>query len=161
MLLARPARSGDGRTLAPELRPADLREIRAATAEEPSAALERCIACSAPCYGFEDEAGHLVLLFGVVPDPAEEGVGTIWLMSSGALARHSLHFLRISRPWVEKLQGRYRVLWNYVDARNEVHVRWLGWCGFTLLRVVENYGVEQRPFYEFTRSRGGEEAPRP
>ena len=153
MLLARTALSGDGRRLAPELRPADLREIRAVTSEGPAAALERCIAWSAPCYGFEDDGGDLVLLAGVVPDPAAEDVGTIWLMSSVALARHSVHFLRISRPWVERLHGRYRVLWNYVDARNEIHVRWLKWCGFTILRRVEEYGIERRPFYEFEKIR--------
>lgn len=80
-------------------------------------------------------------------------IGSVWLLGAQELNNYSLYFLRHCRSWVNKLQEDYIVLWNYVDARNKVHIRWLKWCGFTFLRLINNHGVEQRPFYEFERVR--------
>ncbi|WP_438027644.1 hypothetical protein [Sorangium sp. So ce233] len=71
------------------------------------------------------------------------------------LVERPLPFLRNSRAWVDKLMDGYQTLWNVVDARNEIHIRWLRWCGFTILRTIENYGVEARRFHEFARMRSG------
>ncbi|MGH9903554.1 MAG: hypothetical protein ACRD68_17245, partial [Pyrinomonadaceae bacterium] len=79
----------------------------------------------------------------------------VWLLASPELARHPF-FFRHSRYWVEQLHERYRVLWNCVDVRNEVHIRWLKWCDFTFLRRIEEYGAGRMPFYEFTKVRGGD-----
>ena len=76
----------------------------------------------------------------------------MWLLASeGLVERHSRLFARYSKIWVKQLHRRYDILWNMVDARNRVHIRWLEWCGFTLLRRLVNHGVEQRLFYEFER----------
>ncbi|HEY0077404.1 MAG TPA: hypothetical protein VGB73_02080 [Pyrinomonadaceae bacterium] len=154
----RPARAEDARELAPHLRAADLREISAASGEEPTSLLERGIAHSDPCYAVEDEEGAALALFGVVPDATREGTGIVWLLASDDLVAARYTFLKHCRQWVERLHERYAVLWNCVDARNEAHLRWLRWCGFTLMRLVEDYGVEHRPFYEFVRTRVGGEA---
>ncbi len=83
----------------------------------------------------------------VVPDAANADMGSVWLLGSRELVAHSEYFIRHSRYWIDKLQERYRVLWSYVDVRNEVHINWLEWCGFTFLRLVGNYGIEQRQFF--------------
>jgi hypothetical protein len=151
MLTVRAARPGDGRELAPRLRQADLQEIQAQTREDPVLALERCVAVSDPCHALVREGDLIIALFGVNPQSGADQVGIVWLLGSDELVQHSFTFLRHCRPWVEKLQQRYQVLWNCVDARNEIHMRWLKWCGFTFLRRIEQYGVEKRPFYEFMR----------
>jgi hypothetical protein len=91
----------------------------------------------------------------VNPDPRQEDAGLIWLLGSDELVRYSYVFLRQCRAWITKLHARYEILWNCVDARNEVHVRWLVWCGFTILETIEEYGVERRPFYGFASVREG------
>ena len=160
MIRVRGAVTGDARRLASRLRGADLQEIRAVTREDPFDLLCQSIAWSNPCYTIVGEDAESLAIFGVVPDPCAEGVGRIWLLGSDDLVfRHSYIFLRHSRKWIEKLHERYPTLWNYVDARNEVHIRWLKWCGFTLLRRIEEYGVERRPFYEFERVAGVTPAP--
>ena len=63
---------------------------------------------------------------------------------------NTLFFLRESRKVVNLLNHKYKLLWNYVDCRNELHLRWLKWCGFKFLRKI-NYGVNQKPFYEFIK----------
>ena len=153
MITCRLAKEEDAKELAPRLRSADLQEIKAVTGEEPLKALERSLAWSDPGHAITDEVDKVVALFGVIPDSEEENMGCVWLLGSDDLVKHSVSFLRQSRKWVEKLHQRYDCLWNYIDARNEIHIRWLKWCGFTFLRRVEEYGVEQRPFYEFERKK--------
>ena len=115
------------------------------------AALERGVALSDPCYAAVDGETVLVL-FGVYPQPGAADVGIVWLLGSDDITTYSRLFLRLCRPWLEKLQGQYRILRNWIDARNEVHIRWLKWSGFTFLRRIERFGVEGRPFYEFMRA---------
>tara|TARA_B100000530_G_scaffold75944_1_gene45326 strand:+ start:1845 stop:2078 length:234 start_codon:yes stop_codon:yes gene_type:complete len=62
----------------------------------------------------------------------------------------STRFLRESRKYADEMQENYPLLWNFVDAKNTVHHRWLQWLGFTLIRKIK-YGVLQGDFYEFAR----------
>lgn len=149
------ARAGDADGLAPRLRAADLQEIKANVGADPLVVLERGVAESDPCYALVDGGGRPLALFGAVPDPDCAEVGRVWLLGSDELARQRFFVLRNSREWIERLHQRYRVLWNFVDARNEVHIRWLKWCGFTFVRLVEKYGAEQLPFYEVSKVRDG------
>lgn len=149
----RPGRLVDANEVARNLRSADLQEIRANLGEDPLTVLRKGIAESDPCYAVVDQEDRAFALFGVVPDTGDADVGLVWLLASDELAEHPFFVLRNTRKWVEILQRRYRVLWNHIDARNELHIRWLRWSGFTLLRRIEKYGVEQRPFYEFERVR--------
>jgi len=153
MIDIRLAKGGDADDLAPKLREADLQEIQANLGEDPLIVLERGVAWSDPCYAIVDEEDRPLALFGAVPDPHRAEVGMVWLLASDELVKHPFFVLRNSRKWIERLHRRYRVLWNFVDARNEVHIRWLKWCDFTFLRKVDAYGFEQRPFYEFERVR--------
>jgi hypothetical protein len=155
MIQTRPAQDGDAFELAPKLRAADLQEIEANLGEDPLIVLERSIAISNPCYAVVDEADNPMALFGAAPDTGDAETGMVWLLGSNELVAHPFYVLRNSRKWVEKLHQCYKVLWNCVDARNEVHIRWLKWCGFEFIRLIEQYGVEQRPFYEFEKVRGG------
>lgn len=154
-----PARFEDADRLAGKLRQVDRREIQAATGEEPVLMLRQGISWSDPCYTIMTVTDQPVAMFGVVPDSHTPDLGRIWLLGSDELVGYSHTFLRHSRKWIEKLHERYFTLWNYVDARNEVHIRWLKWCGFILLRRIEEYGVERRPFYEFERVAGVTPAP--
>ncbi len=156
MVKVRPARSTDGK-IAQRLREADLREIKANLGQDPLIVLERGIAQSDPCYTVVNEQNKPLALFGVVPDTGDPDVGLVWLLASDELAQHPFFVLRNTHKWVEKLQRQYRVLWNHIDARNELHIRWLQWSGFTVLRRIENFGVEQRPFYEFEKVRASAE----
>ncbi len=153
-LRARSAVPGDAALLAPRLREDDVREIRAASGRKPLAALEEGIAVSAPCFALLGRDGDEPLaLFGVCPDSRREEAGLVWLLAAEELVQHGYAFLRHSQEWLDKLHERYELLWNCVDARNELHHQWLEWCGFTRLRRIDSYGVEGLPFYQFVRRR--------
>lgn len=153
MIRLRAALFDDAAKLAPMLREADLQEIKANLGENPLAVLERGIYESHPAYAVANKNDEPIALFGVVPDTGDADVGLVWLLGSDELVKHPFFVLRNSRKWIEILQKQYRVLWNHIDARNELHIRWLQWSGFTLLRRVEEFGVERRPFYEFEKVR--------
>ena len=132
--------------IAEHLREADRQEIKAALGQSPREALvEGCVTAKA-CFMFRDPEGVPTGLFGIVEDPT--GVGAVaWMVSTDGIERYSMTFLRRCRKWVATLLETYGTLWNYVDARNTVHVKWLRWMGFTLEGPVP-YGYQGLPFYK-------------
>lgn len=153
MLLVRDATLEDAPRLAPRLRPADLREVSAVTRLPVVDVLRSGIAASVPCHTVMKVGDDCPLaIFGVVPDKAP-GSGAVWLLGRDEIVSEPLFFLRASRGWVERLQGRYATLRVVIDARNDVHLAWLRWCGFSLRRTLARHGVEGLPFHEFVRVR--------
>jgi hypothetical protein len=75
----------------------------------------------------------------------------VWLVGTDDLIAHSTTFLRHSRQWLATMHEHYRLLYNVIDARNEVHLRWLEWLGFEFIQDVPRYGVERRKFILFRR----------
>lgn len=151
MLTARPANILDAEHMAPRLRPADVDEVWAASGSSPMVALTRGLYYSvSPIVGV-DAQDLPVCMGGVVPsgDPL---VGLIWMLGTTDIESHRLSFLRRSRPWVEQWNGEFPLLTNVVDERNQLHIRWLRWLGFTFIARHPRYGFERRPFLEFVRT---------
>ncbi len=146
----------DAVDLAENLRTADLAELAANTGNHPKIVLLEGHLKSHPCLSVVYE-GRTIAMFGVVPTTTPN-IGAVWLLASKAMEPDrlpmaaKLRFLRASRRWVDWLNEQYPVLWNVVDARNTLHIDWLKWCGFELLRTIDNYGKQKRPFIEFARS---------
>jgi len=152
-IIVRLADTQDAPTLASSLRSADLQEIKSNVGEDPLAHIERSILHSDPCYTVLNEKNAPVAVFGVIPDSQEVGVGKIWMLASEEFVSYRYIFLRHCREWIERLQQEYNVLWNYVDARNRMHIRWLNWCGFKFIRSINEHGVKRIPFLEFEKVR--------
>lgn len=134
--------------IAEHLREADKQEIIAALGKHPrEALLEGCLTAKI-CLMFIDPNGTPTGLFGIMEDPFRSGA-VAWMVSTPGIERYSVAFLRRCRGWVHTLAQEFGVLWNYVDARNTVHLRWLRWMGFTLEGPVP-YGVQGLPFYKLT-----------
>jgi hypothetical protein len=144
----RPANLRDAYDLAPRLRADDVREAMAAGGMSALDALTHGVRAGESWVGCVDD--RPVGIYGLVgtPDPL---VGVPWMLASEDLVSHQKWFLRNCRAGVEEMQRRYPVLFNFVDARNAVHVRWLRWCGFTFIHLHKEFGHERRPFYEFVR----------
>ena len=130
--------------LAPRLRYEDKREVLDSVGLTPYQALTDGFNLSQICLTIVDTKNIPVGMFGVSED------GAIWLLASPDIKKIRFSFLRESRKVVNLLNYKYKILWNFVDCRNELHLRWLKWCGFKFLRKI-NYGVNQKPFYEFIK----------
>ena len=138
----------DIKYLAPRLRQEDKQEILAGSGLIPYYALLNGFQNSVIVFTIFNPKNKPVGIFGV--DDLGNGVGGIWLLATKDLATIKIAFLKQCREVVKVLNTKYKILWNYVDCRNQVHIKWLKWCDFKFLRKTK-HGVLQKPFYEFIR----------
>ena len=136
--------------VAPRLREADRNEVLAVTGVAPELSLRGMVQAADQAFALCTEDGTPQGLLGVTSVSGLEDAGYVWLLFTDALYDHRIEFLRRCREWLSILHTTHPLLLNYVDERNTVHVKWLRWLGFTILRRVP-YGAEGRPFLEFVR----------
>lgn len=132
--------------LAPNLRAADHREILASFGESPEEALLYSLRMSPICKVGVDEEG-VAGVFGCGPHPENKLVGVPWLMGTDRMARNVKWFMRTAKIWKALFHLNYPHLWNLVDSRNTVHVRWITHMGFTFCGERSVKGVIFREFY--------------
>lgn len=141
--------------MAPRLRQADLQEIAAGGFTSPVKALLTSLETSTERFCIEHD-GEPIAIFG--GGPAEKcsdsivRVGVPWMLGTDGISRQWRWFLRNSSTIVGLVQQHYDILFNLVDIRNDVHIRWLRWCGFTFGETLP-HGINGEPFREFIRFR--------
>jgi|TARA_R100000656_G_scaffold121662_1_gene96748 hypothetical protein len=134
--------------LAPRLRFVDKQEILAASGLTPFDALKKSFDSSQICFTIVNPKDEPVGIFGV----ADLGgvIGGIWMLGTDNLASIQIAFLKECKKVIQLLNKKYKILWNHVDCRNQLHIKWLKWCGFKFINK-KNFGVLNKPFYEFIR----------
>ena len=70
------------------------------------------------------------------------------MLSTDELPKHYRKFARGSQTYIDSLKKDFDFLYNYVDVRNTLAVRWLSWLGFEL-DAPEPFGIDQLPFHKF------------
>lgn len=145
----RPANHADVSIISEEMRESDVAEIKASSGSTPEEALRTGLSHSGGrtntiCLS----NGMPVGMYGVVPTGIPR-VGLVWMLASIRINTVSRQFLRESRGAVQELLEGYDLAFNFTDARNKVHHRWIKWAGFTIFKEHQNFGVERRPFLEF------------
>jgi hypothetical protein len=149
-VIVRRATEQDAHRLAEQMLTDDANEVRAFSGRTPLEALLGAVR------GIEDTRVMTQLddtpicMWGHAPtvDPM---IGMIWLLCGEALFRNRAAFLRESKKQIDEFNTYYPVLHNYVDERNQTHVRFLQWNGATFIKRHPHFGVERRPFLEFVR----------
>lgn len=144
----RPAVESDIEWLAPRLRQADQDEIKALAGVTPEEALAVSFQSSTHRYTADWE-GEPIIMFGA--GPVIDGAGAVWLLGTDMVKTVRVPFLRESKRCLAGLHKDYPLLFNYVDARNTLHIRWLKWLGFKFINLHPKFGVARIPFYEFVR----------
>lgn len=144
----RPSIPEDVPNIVPRLREADLAECKAASGVDPGISLALAVDRSMTIVGASEE---VLAMFGV--EPVSDVAAAIWMVATNEITQppYARQFIRHCRKAVDDLNAKHPLLFNYVDARNTLHLRWLRWCGFIFIRRHEKHGHEQRPFIEFIR----------
>ena len=138
--------AANGDEMAANMREADRDEVWAAAHVTPKQAVRHSLLGSRDSQaGLVD--GRTVCLFGVGSSTAL-GYGVPWMLATDELERHQVAFLRRCRGAVEEMRRDYVMLRNWVDARNEKAIKWLGWLGFEV-HDPEPFGIDQLPFHMF------------
>lgn len=147
----RPSTIHDARYVADNMRAEDAAELQACSGIPPDEAMLLGFFHSKPCMTMVGRDGRIMGMWGVTP---EGTAGRIWMLGTEKMSnmrQDKRVFLRKARAQLELLFNHYPVLFNWVDARNVVHVRWLQHMGFTFVAKHPEWGVERRLFYEFVR----------
>lgn len=84
-------------------------------------------------------------MFGVGALVKDEGY--IWMLGTDEIYDYKSDFIRFSRPWIKKITTKYPKYSNMVHSENHFSLRWLMWCGATLVHPVDVNGAT---FYKFT-----------
>ena len=135
--------------IARAMRSADIEECKAASGHSPGVACLFSLNESTLAWAGVDDDGRAFAIAGVGPYVTD--VGSPWMLATDRLYEHRRFFLRSTRPLVAAMLRSYPILINYVDARHRDSMRWLMWAGFKFDKLVNNYGVERRPFFRFTQ----------
>ena len=149
MIEVRPTKPEDASRMAPRMRQADIDEIRASSGLNHYEGLQQSVKASVECYTAWI-GNSPIAIFGISATD-NESIACIWMLGTDIIKEHRIEFLRKSREWVDEFQNTYSVLFNNIDARNTVHIKWLQWLGFTFINQFPEYGAELRPFYQFVR----------
>ena len=152
-LVVRDAIEDDCNHLAKHIRDADRREILDVSGLDPlTAFLESYKMSMAPVTVESGDTGNPVLMCGVSPiygGSLKEGA--VWMMATNELKDIKFEFLRRSNEVLDRISDPFTVVYNVVDKRNVLHIRWLKWLNFCFLREVPNWGVGKISVYEFVR----------
>ena len=134
----------DIKYLAPRLRYEDKREILSSAGMLPYYAIYYSYLKSNVVFTIVNKQKEPVGIFGVTVN------GAIWLLATDKLKDIQFSFLKEGKKVIDFLNSKYKILWNYVDSRNSLHIKWLKWCGFKFINK-KKYGVLNEPFYEVVR----------
>ena len=148
-----PAVAAHVEALAPRLREADRREIRAAFGRPAEAILGAGFRNAKRCWTVFAGA-RPIAMFGVGRRP-QPRIGTAWLLASVEFERYGRQLRREGPYWVDALMIGHDVLTNFVPVQNRVAVRWLTWLGFELLVLHRGAGTGGEDFWEFAAFRPG------
>ncbi len=74
--------------------------------------------------------------------------GQIWMLCTDAIYEYPHTFAREAKRYVNNRTEK--LLWNFVDERNKVHIKLLRFLGFKFLRRFP-YGPNNLSFIEFVR----------
>ena len=135
----------DAAYLSLHLRYEDKREVET-LGHSVDKALALAFGASQICRSIVDNKGIVVGMYGVVP--LSDKTGQVWMLGSEGLIEIKTAFLKQSRSEVNGMNSVFPHLCNFIDSRNEVHLKWIKWCGFKIIgeKVINNV-----KFYEFCR----------
>jgi hypothetical protein len=139
----------DAYILARDLRDEDRREV-AGLGVDPTESMLHGIAYGTS-YTITDDLLP-VGIFGVSPIENTPELGAVWLLATPQLfERATFKFLRESKRWLAELEKGYLALGNIADPRNERHIAWLKWLGFTFIKYRFGCGIHGETYIEFIK----------
>lgn len=133
------------------LREADNEEIKASVGPEIASQFtpNECILGSIYDYcriAFAD--GEPFAVYGV-NNTNLKGHGVVWAVGTDLISRGGLDLVGWGVSVVRRLFEEYHCLFNYVDARNTAHIRWLKGMGFKFPgRTIKQNGYPFHFFYK-------------
>ena len=121
--------------VAANMRQEDIEEIYAYSGSNPKSSLIYCYFASQPCMTMVGRKGNIMGMYGVIP--IRKNIGKIWMLGHRTMTsdyKDVRAFLRNSPIELDKFKMNYPILYNFVDARNTTHVKWIKYMGFSIIK---------------------------
>lgn len=140
---------GDIQKIAPNIKEADMVELRAVSTASPEDALLESVAKSTLSLTFHN-GGEPLGIFGY----QERFPGAVvWMVSTPDIAKCGKGLTKQAKAIMDEWSARFPLLWNYVYSGNQTTVEWLKLLGFTIHSTVPSYGSHAEPYHCMTRER--------
>lgn len=136
----RRAAEQDATFFAANLRPADALELATAHPHEDAVDVLDDAIRRGESYTLQFGDEVPCILFGIVKYAPH--IGIIWMVGTKGIAGHALSILREASIWIDSWKAKYGVLANYVELRNELHIRWLCLLGARFTKKLQRNGVD-------------------
>ena len=130
------------------MRKSDIAEVKASSNRKPMDALVRGLHLSAICKSIVVNEIPIAI-YGVVE--TGEDSAAVWMLGTNDILKYARPWLRQSKEAMDDINKKYPLLYSFVDVRNDLHIKWLKWVGYKFIVKHDNYGYEQRLFYEIVR----------
>ncbi len=134
--------------LSENLREADKKELFATSGRTPEESLTNAFTHDSLGIWVGVYEGNPEIIFGVTKCDNED-VGFPWMVCTDKLKDSPREFISKCKRWVEGFSRNFPLLINFVHAENDLHIRWLKWCGFDFVKLHDSYGHSGEPFWEF------------
>jgi len=133
------------------MRDEDKKEVWSSHGMTPLEAMKFCYDTSKAECNTIMHKGNVCAMFGVAPSP-DGNVGHPWLLGNEYFKDvPKIAFVKQSKQFVKDQVDKYGCLTNYVHFENTVSIQWLKYIGFSITKLIEDYGVNPEPFYEFVK----------
>lgn len=141
-------------TLATNMRPGDVAEVKAMGHEDMLRVVTEGVRDSPLCYTALDAEGGVLCILGVAPlgPSLITDRGAPWMLGTPELARHRTALMRLAPGYIAAMLDLYPRLENVVHAENVKAVAWLKRLGF-VLAPAEKYGPYGALFHRFKMER--------
>ena len=133
-----PPRPGHLFQLSRKLRQIDRKELAAVSDKDPYSDLLYSASVSNPCWVLTKNE-QPIAIGGVAPHFDDAELGVPWFLATDDIDdSHVSYWLAAhSRELVDKIQGKFQRLENYVSAENGRTIAWLKWLGFEIGEPAE------------------------
>ncbi len=145
--MIRPATEADAVAMAPHLRAHDAAELHQSAGMTPLQGLRHGVRESTESWVWVPEY-VAIAMWGVHVDSVLSGSAIVWLLTTTAVERHPVAFLRRSRALLRDLRHRYPCLHGLVDREYSRSRAWLDWLGATFHAPV-SAGLTDTLFHPF------------
>lgn len=146
-VLVKRATAEDVEEVIRNIRDADRLEIESATGKPYDEVLRGLPKlCDEMWAGFAD--GKCGVLFGFQKPTFVSEHTVAWLISTKMVDAEAITFIRNSKKVFGLMCKGHEYLFNFVDSRNKLAIRWLKWLGFTIYDP-EPYGARGELFHKF------------
>lgn len=136
-----------------QLRESDILEMKATSGLAPKEGLLKAVEVSDWWRAIKDEKGQVLAVFGVSQIPGVlSGTGSPWFLATDAAMQYRIHFFRLARKWLDRMQEEYPVLVNFVDARHKEALDWVAWLGFEFVQTTST-GLNGETLIQIIRTR--------